>query len=888
MATVFAPLPALPADAVGGFGFTRLAGPNRYATAALLAEEAFPAGAKVAVLASGDNYPDALSAAYLAGIDHAPILLVNREGPLPPETVVALAGMKTEHVILVGLDSAISRRAQLQLEGMVSTGNGSPLAVTRIGGQDRYDTSNVVDETPGAGAVGTVDGRKTAVIASGLSFADALASGPLAYARQLPIVLTDPRALSSQAAQTLQDLGIQQVVVAGGDAALQQGVVDAITSLGLTVVDRFAGTDRSDTSRLIANWAIAHLGFTQASFDLASGDPSFSGADALALAPLAAAEDSRPILLLDGAGQTGTGVPQFVRDNHAGLASTNANTLAGGVGPAPDRILDPIYEAFLYGPGVTVLPELVGATIVATTTVAQASLLTPAGTVVRFIFDSPVDPHRVSYSHFLVYDYAAPNVPVVGAAGAGSGIDSADPDAVFVRFPVLTTLDAAHDLSLAAVVPGAVEGAFGLLNPVGVAPIGAVHQLSTTPGVTEAPNALDVGGYRPAASDSTALDVVFDVPAFQQQPFPDSTGFSVVYADQSGAAAEADCTAPAAGPGAPSGGAVPGGDGTTVMTVVCPDDPATTGVALTATQIARVVVHPGTVGTLPATDPADRLAGYLQAVRAPRRVAAGPDLLGGVLVPSSVPGGDDDILVSLDKPVFEGNGPSTLHPPSAGRFLAVTQAGSVVSAIGVTPVSGSDNQILVLFPGGVGAFVVAVDMLSGAVVAADGGQSQNVDDEIPITGLSPIVVRPGLVAGPSLQSATLSPIRDAFGNPLAESALLSFDQALSGATAPDVDVVHGYDADGTELTCARTPFGAEPNGWDISDNPYPDASHPATLQCDEWADGSSSAGHLASLAQQSGLVLVTIDRGAVTNAAHQRNPEGAVLPTGGSGTPNPP
>ena len=52
------------------------------------------------------------------------------------------------------------------------------------------------------------------------TFPDALAAGPLAYARALPLVLTDPGALSPQAAQTLVDLGIQQVVIAGGPTAV--------------------------------------------------------------------------------------------------------------------------------------------------------------------------------------------------------------------------------------------------------------------------------------------------------------------------------------------------------------------------------------------------------------------------------------------------------------------------------------------------------------------------------------------------------------------------------------------------------------------------------------------------------------------------------------------
>ena len=87
-------LPSRPASAAGTFGFTRVAGANRFATAALLANAAFPTGAPTAVIATGANFPDALAADYLAGQDKAPILLVNPGGPVPPETLTASAAPK--------------------------------------------------------------------------------------------------------------------------------------------------------------------------------------------------------------------------------------------------------------------------------------------------------------------------------------------------------------------------------------------------------------------------------------------------------------------------------------------------------------------------------------------------------------------------------------------------------------------------------------------------------------------------------------------------------------------------------------------------------------------------------------------------------------------------
>ncbi len=53
---------------------TRLFGADRYATAAAVSAGTFPAGAPVAYLATGSDYPDALAAAAAAG-GRGPVLL---------------------------------------------------------------------------------------------------------------------------------------------------------------------------------------------------------------------------------------------------------------------------------------------------------------------------------------------------------------------------------------------------------------------------------------------------------------------------------------------------------------------------------------------------------------------------------------------------------------------------------------------------------------------------------------------------------------------------------------------------------------------------------------------------------------------------------------------
>ncbi|MDZ4179722.1 MAG: PQQ-dependent sugar dehydrogenase, partial [Coriobacteriia bacterium] len=62
---------------------TRIAGANRYQTAAAIARAAFPSGSSTAVVATGEQFPDALAASGLAGALGAPVLLTTANSAHP-------------------------------------------------------------------------------------------------------------------------------------------------------------------------------------------------------------------------------------------------------------------------------------------------------------------------------------------------------------------------------------------------------------------------------------------------------------------------------------------------------------------------------------------------------------------------------------------------------------------------------------------------------------------------------------------------------------------------------------------------------------------------------------------------------------------------------------
>ena len=274
-------LAAAPSGAVAGFTWDRLAGADRFDTARRIAIETF-GSANTVLLARADLFPDALSGAYLAGSTDtgAPILLteVNR---IPQATNEALATLGTERVILLGGPSAISSAVEAELRSR-------NFNVERIGGRDRFETSQQVAERLGSSNVGAVDGNRTAIVASGRNFPDALAGGPLAFASRLPVILTDTNTLPQPSRNALTNLNIGRVFLLGGAAAVSGNVETQLRDMGITV-ERLGGANRQGTAVIIAETAIDRLGFDDTHVNLARGD---NFADALSGGPHAGDESN--------------------------------------------------------------------------------------------------------------------------------------------------------------------------------------------------------------------------------------------------------------------------------------------------------------------------------------------------------------------------------------------------------------------------------------------------------------------------------------------------------------------------------------------------------------------------------------------------------------------
>lgn len=263
----------------------RYAGSSRFETAATISRTQFPEGSPAAVLASGESWPDALSAGVLARAVGGPLLLTGSTS-LPAESRRELVRLAPSEVILVGGASSVSRQVLESIRDAIPSAR-----IVRLAGSDRYATARAV-----ADRVAAVSHRPptSAIIASGLDFPDALAAVPMAARAGWPIILTDPAHLQDATLRALRNSSVTRVVLVGGESAVGSGIVTRLRDAGFRVV-RVAGTDRYATGRAIADWAVSEGILDSSQLGIATGR---NFPDALAGGPYMA-ELGSPIVLAD-------------------------------------------------------------------------------------------------------------------------------------------------------------------------------------------------------------------------------------------------------------------------------------------------------------------------------------------------------------------------------------------------------------------------------------------------------------------------------------------------------------------------------------------------------------------------------------------------------------
>ncbi|WP_440711608.1 cell wall-binding repeat-containing protein [Herbiconiux sp. YIM B11900] len=298
---------------VGGPSASRIGGADRFEVAAGVAEQTHPAGASTVFIASGGNYPDALSAAPAANHAGGALLLTTADA-IPAPTQAALTRLAPSKVVIVGGPNTISEGVAAGLKALVPGAT-----VSRIGGADRFAVSRAVATT----VFGTA---AQAIVATGANYPDALSSGGAAAVVDEPVVLVNG-GLGAADAETLSvfgRLGTTTLVISGGPNSVSTGVEASLRTVA--TVTRVGGADRFEAS---VNINKASFGTATTAY-LATG---LNYPDAL-VGGVISGKNRSPLYVV----QTNC-VPQATLDDIARIGATKV-VLLGGPNSLSDRVFN--------------------------------------------------------------------------------------------------------------------------------------------------------------------------------------------------------------------------------------------------------------------------------------------------------------------------------------------------------------------------------------------------------------------------------------------------------------------------------------------------------------------------------------------------------------------
>jgi putative cell wall-binding protein len=215
--------------AAGTLPAERLAGDDRFGTAAAVSQERFPEkdSADAVVLARSDEYPDALAGAPLAAARNAPILLT-KSGFLRADVLTEIDRVLEvgDTVYVLGGQGAISKAVADDLRD-------AGYSVERLAGDNRYETAVAIAEELGHPDV--------VIEVPGTDFADAVSAGPAASKLDAAILLTRGTKQATATAEYLAAHPDAKRYAVGGRSAKADTDAEAVH-----------GSDRYETSTAVA------------------------------------------------------------------------------------------------------------------------------------------------------------------------------------------------------------------------------------------------------------------------------------------------------------------------------------------------------------------------------------------------------------------------------------------------------------------------------------------------------------------------------------------------------------------------------------------------------------------------------------------------------------
>lgn len=218
---------------------SRISGVDRYDTSAKITVALNTTSANTVYIASGVNFPDALSASPAAILTKSPLMLTAPTS-LPDPVRTQLVRLHPQKIIVLGGEDSVSADVYAQLTGLAPS-------IERLTGADRYATSRLIAETT------FTAGSTLAYISTGEGFPDALAASTAAGKQSAPVILVPGSASTVDDATiaTLAELGVNHVIVTGSTSTVSAGIETRLRAIPGMTVERLTGNSRYATASAI-------------------------------------------------------------------------------------------------------------------------------------------------------------------------------------------------------------------------------------------------------------------------------------------------------------------------------------------------------------------------------------------------------------------------------------------------------------------------------------------------------------------------------------------------------------------------------------------------------------------------------------------------------------
>jgi putative cell wall-binding protein/chitodextrinase len=218
----------------------RIGGANRFKVEENFNSRILNHSLDTVILASGLNFPDALSGGPLNKALNGTLLLVSDNDTVIKEKVEQAKRLLKPggKVLILGGTASVSSKVESQFNRL--------FPVERIGGRNRQEVSVRVADRVNSNP-------EEIFISWGLSFADSLSVVPHATKTGTPIILQVGKdKLDADVKSYIQNKGIKKATIVSGTGVITPKVEEELRAMGILKVQRIAGKDRFETSLKIA------------------------------------------------------------------------------------------------------------------------------------------------------------------------------------------------------------------------------------------------------------------------------------------------------------------------------------------------------------------------------------------------------------------------------------------------------------------------------------------------------------------------------------------------------------------------------------------------------------------------------------------------------------